>query len=66
MSDTPEYLRCRNCDKLIPKTDTFGNWYCSRSCALRFTQCPICGSFFEEGKGAGDFCTPDCAQSNTD
>ena len=66
IEESPEYLRCRNCGKLVPAEETFGNWYCSRPCALRFTECPICGNFFESGKGSGDFCSPDCARTSTD
>ena len=66
MSDIEEYIRCRNCGKQILKEETFGNWYCSKACALRFTQCPICGRFFESGKGSGEYCSPDCARTSPD
>jgi len=62
MSDEIIYLRCRNCGRLVPEEEVFARWYCSRECALQFTSCPNCGKYFEAGKGAGDFCSPDCAQ----
>lgn len=63
MGDEENYLRCRNCGRLIDEKEVFARWYCCRDCALQFTSCLNCGKYFEKGKGSGNYCSPECAQT---
>ena len=63
MADEPVFMRCRNCGRLVPENEAVARWYCSRDCVMQFSSCPNCGRYFETGKGSGNYCSPDCAQT---
>lgn len=55
------YHQCRTCGRWHPVEGGYGDQFCSRECARRFSRCPVCGEYFETVKGTErGFCSAGC------